>query len=99
MGNRWCTSVSTGRRTPSIVSRMSGEESVDETGVGDEPPMRTTVGFVIAALVLASLLSACAAGWPPPPRRSTSSFRAAGIPHTPLLGRTEEVMEEQDEAF
>jgi hypothetical protein len=29
--------------------------------------MRTTVGFWMAALVLASLLSACAAGWPPPP--------------------------------
>jgi hypothetical protein len=67
LGYRWCPSVSTGRRTPSIVSRMSGEESIDEAGVGDEPPMRTTVGFVIAALVLASLLSACAAGWPPPP--------------------------------
>jgi hypothetical protein len=29
--------------------------------------MRTKVSFLIAALVLASLLSACAAGWPPPP--------------------------------
>lgn len=45
----------------------AGEESVDETGVGDEPPVRTMVSFWIAALVLASLLSACAAGWPPPP--------------------------------
>jgi hypothetical protein len=40
---------------------------VDETGVGDEPPMSTTVGFLMAALVLASLLSSCATGWPPPP--------------------------------
>jgi hypothetical protein len=41
---------------------------------GDEPPMRTTVGFWMAALVLASLLSACAAGWPPPPTVSECVF-------------------------
>ena len=40
---------------------------MDEAGVGDEPPMRTKVGFLIAALVLASLLSSCATGWLPPP--------------------------------
>jgi hypothetical protein len=40
---------------------------VNETGMEGEPPMSTTVGFVMAALVLASLLSSCATGWPPPP--------------------------------
>jgi hypothetical protein len=29
--------------------------------------LRTTVGFLMTALMLASLLSVCAAGWPPPP--------------------------------
>jgi hypothetical protein len=29
--------------------------------------MSTKLGFLMAALVLASLLSSCATGWPPPP--------------------------------
>jgi hypothetical protein len=53
---------------------MLGEESVDETDVGDEPSMRTTVGFVMAALVLVSLLSSCATGWPPPPTAPEGVF-------------------------
>jgi hypothetical protein len=46
-----------GHPMPSIVSRMSGEASVDEAGVGEEPPMRPKVGFLLAGLVRVSLLS------------------------------------------
>jgi hypothetical protein len=52
---------------PSIVSRMWAEAFAHEAGTGGERPMRTTVGFLMAALMLASLLSGCAAGWLPPP--------------------------------
>jgi hypothetical protein len=56
-----------GRRMRSIVSRMWGEGSVDEAGVGDEPALSATADILIAALLLALLVSSCAAGWPPPP--------------------------------
>ena len=36
--------------------------------------MSTTVGFFIAALVLASLLSSCATGWLPPPTAPECAF-------------------------
>jgi hypothetical protein len=36
--------------------------------------MSTKVGFLMAALVLASLLSSCATGWPPPPTASECVF-------------------------
>ena len=59
---------------PSLVSRIWAEAFGREAGMGDEPPMRTTVDFVIATLVLAALLSACAAGWPPPPTVPECTF-------------------------
>jgi hypothetical protein len=59
---------------PGIVSRMRAEAFVPEAGMGGEPPMRTTVGFLMAALMLASLLSGCAAGWPPPPTAQECVF-------------------------
>jgi hypothetical protein len=63
-----------GRRMRSIVSRVWGEGSVDETGVGDEPGLSTTADLLIAALLLASLVSSCATGWPPPPTTSECVF-------------------------
>jgi hypothetical protein len=59
---------------PSLVSHMWAGVFSPEAGRGDEPPMRTTLGFVIATLVLAALLSACAAGWPPPPTAPECAF-------------------------
>jgi hypothetical protein len=50
------------------------EESVDEAGVGDEPPMSTKVRFWLAALMLASLVSSCAPGWPSPPTAPACVF-------------------------
>jgi hypothetical protein len=59
---------------PSIVSRMWAEAFAPEAGAGGEAPMRNTVGFWMAALMLASLLSGCAAGWPPPPTAPECAF-------------------------
>jgi hypothetical protein len=65
---------------PSIISRMWAEAFAPEAGIGGEPPMRTTVGYLMAALVLASLLSAW--GWLATPTHRAGMHVYSALPES-----------------